>query len=72
MENKKTAMQELIFWGKVLLKKYPESQLSFNEVIDKAEMLLELEHKQLIDAYNEGHIDRQKGMHNENKYDNLY
>ena len=40
-----TAMQELIFWGKVLLKKYPENQLSFSEVIDKAEMLLELEHK---------------------------
>jgi len=55
-----------------LLKKYPESKLSFSEVIDKAEMLLELERKQLTDAYNEGHIDRQKGMHNENKYDNLY
>jgi len=56
-------MQELIFWGKVLLKKYPESQLSFSEVIDKAEMLLELERKQLIDAYNQGHIDR-----NNNKF----
>ena len=63
MENKKTSMQELIFWGKVLLKKYPESQLSFSEVIDKAEMLLELEHKQLTDAYNQGHIDR-----NNNKF----
>ena len=64
----KTAMQELIFWGKVLLKKYPENQLSFSEVIDKAEMLLELERKQLIDAYNQGHIDSQKGIHNEKQY----
>lgn len=64
-----TAMQELIFWGKVLLKNYPEKQLSFSEVIDKAEMLLEAERKQLVDAYNQGHIDRQKGIHNEKKYD---
>ena len=64
-----TAMQELIFWGKVLLKNYSEKQLSFSEVIDKAEMLLEAERKQLVDAYNQGHIDRQKGIHNEKKYD---
>ena len=64
----KTAMQELIFWGEVLLKKYPQKLLSFSEVIDKAEMLLELERKQLTDAYNQGHIDRQKGIHNEKQY----
>jgi hypothetical protein len=57
-----TAMQELIFWGKVLLKKYPENELSFSEVIDKAEMLLETEHKQLVDAYNQGHIDRNNNV----------
>ena len=67
--TKKTAMQELIFWGDTLLKAYPQKLLSFSEVIDKAEMLLELERKQLIDAYNQGHIDRQKGIHNEKQYD---
>lgn len=44
-------MQELIFWGKVLLKKYPENELSFSEVIDKAEMLLDKEKEQIINAH---------------------
>ena len=67
--KEKTALQELIFWGDNLMKKYPLNQLSFGEAIDKAELLLELESKQLKDAYNQGRIDALKGIINEKKYD---
>lgn len=69
MTKNKTALEELIYWGKVIMKKYPPKELSFSEVIDKAEMLLETEKNQLKNAYNQGHIDRQKGIFNEKQYD---
>lgn len=47
---KRTALQKLIEWGNDMLDKYPHNQLSFQEVIVKAEMLLDKEKKQIIDA----------------------
>jgi hypothetical protein len=42
-----TAMQALIAWGDEMLLKHPEKILSFAEVIDKAEELLQMEKEQM-------------------------
>jgi hypothetical protein len=54
----KTAMQELIEWGDEMLLKYPQKNLGFGEVIDKAEELLEKEKEQIIDAANSAFEDK--------------
>lgn len=41
--NKQTALQTLIAWGDEMLLKHPQKILSFAEVIDKAEELLQIE-----------------------------
>ena len=51
----KTALQTLIEWGDKMLQEHPMKLLSFAEAIDKADRLLEMEKKQLIDAYTEGY-----------------
>lgn len=45
-----TAMQTLIAWGDEMLLKHPQKILSFAEVIDKAEELLQMEKEQIINA----------------------
>jgi hypothetical protein len=52
----KTAMQELIEWGDEMLLKYPQKNLGFGEVIDKAEELLEKEKEQIKNAWYNGGI----------------
>ena len=54
MENKQTALQTLIKWGDKMLKENPNKILSFSEVIDKAEELLQMEREQIIEAFDEG------------------
>jgi len=44
---KQTALQQLIAWGDEKLKNEPMKHLSFAEVIDKAEELLEVEKEQM-------------------------
>jgi hypothetical protein len=61
MVEQQTAMQTLIAWGDEMLLKHPQKILSFAEVIDRAEELLEMEKDQLkkefITGYNLGYID---------------
>lgn len=49
-----TAIQTLIAWGDEMLLKHPQKILSFAEVIDKAEELLQMEKKQIINAFLNG------------------
>lgn len=56
METTQTAMQTLIAWGDEMLLKYPQKILSFAEVIDKAEELLEMEKQQTEIAYETGWV----------------
>ena len=51
MENKLTSLQALIAWGDKRLQEDPPKLLSFAEVIDQAESLLELEKIQIQTAY---------------------
>jgi hypothetical protein len=51
MVTAQTAMQALIAWGDEMLLKHPEKILSFSEVIDKAEELLQMEKEQIIKAF---------------------
>jgi hypothetical protein len=51
---KQTALQQLISWGDERLKNEPMKLLSFAEVIDKAEELLEVEKEQMLDVYSYG------------------
>ena len=53
MENKQTALQTLIKWGDKMLKENPNKILSFSEVIDKAEELLQMEREQIEKAWND-------------------
>lgn len=53
MENK-TAMQTLIEWGDKMMLENPMKTLSFAEVIDKAQELLDMEKDQIEDAHIEG------------------
>ena len=46
---KQTALQQLIAWGDERMKTEPMKTLSFAEVIDKAEELLEIEKEQMIE-----------------------
>ena len=48
------AMQTLIAWGDEMLLKHPQKILSFAEVIDKADELLQLERKQIIQSFRIG------------------
>lgn len=48
--KKRTALQTLIEWGDIMLKNNPPKHLSFAQVIDKAEELLQLEHEQIVAA----------------------
>jgi hypothetical protein len=52
----KTPLQELIEWGDEMLMKYPQKNLGFAEVIDKAESLLPKEKEHILQS----HIDGQK------------
>jgi hypothetical protein len=52
-----TALQQLIAWGDEKLKTEPMKHLSFAEVIDKAEALLEVEKEQITEAYDAGLFD---------------
>ena len=54
---KQTALQQLIAWGDEKLKTEPMKHLSFAEVIDKAEALLEVEKEQITEAYDAGLFD---------------
>lgn len=54
---KQTALQQLIAWGDEKLKTEPLKLLSFAELIDKAEELLEVEKEQIEDAFQAGKWD---------------
>ena len=54
MENKQTSLQTLIKWGDKMLKENPNKILSFSEVIDKAEELLQMEREQIEQAFIKG------------------
>lgn len=53
MENK-TALQTLIAWGDEMMRQEPMKLLSFAEVIDKAEELLEMEKEQSFEFWQGG------------------
>jgi len=50
----KTALQQLIEWGDKMMEDHPLKVLSFAEAIDKAAELLEVEKKQIVDAFGVG------------------
>ena len=54
METTQTAIQTLIAWGDEMLLKHPQKILSFAEVIDKAEELLQMEKEQIQKAFSDG------------------
>jgi hypothetical protein len=55
MANKQqTALQTLIKWGDKMLKENPNKILSFSEVIDKAEELLQMEREHIEQAFIKG------------------
>ena len=72
MEKKQTAMQTLIAWGDKMLLEHPQKILSFAEVIDKAEELLQMERVQIIEAYAEGSNDRLINRINQQYYKETY
>ena len=63
-----TALQQLIAWGDEKIKTEPMKHLSFAEVIDKAEALLEVEREQIEDAYIMGSYDMADKKFNPSKY----
>ena len=65
---KQTALQQLIAWGDEKLKNEPLKLLSFAEVIDKAEELLEVEREQIEDAYTMGSYDMADKKFNPSQY----
>ena len=65
-----TALQQLIAWGDEKIKTEPMKHLSFAEVIDKAEALLEVEKEQIEDAYIMGSYDMASKEFNPSKYYN--
>jgi len=65
-----TALQQLIAWGDEKIKTEPMKHLSFAEVIDKAESLLEVEREQIEDAYIMGSYDMASKEFNPSKYYN--
>ena len=52
--KRQTALQQFIEWGNQMIGDHPTKTLSFYEAIDKAEELLELEKKQITDAWMDG------------------
>lgn len=52
--KQQTALQTLIKWGDKMLKENPNKILSFSEVIDKAEELLQMEREQIEQAFIKG------------------
>lgn len=59
-------MQTLIAWGEEMLLKHPQKILSFAEVIDKAEELLQIEKEQINKAYFDGYY--QENLYDARKY----
>lgn len=69
-----TAMQTLIAWGDEMLLKHPQKILSFAEVIDKAEELLQVEKHQIVMAYEWGWVNgdlKKAPSRGSDYYDNL-
>ena len=70
----KTALQQFIKWGDMMLKSNPHKVLTFADAIDMADEFLSVEKEQINNAYFEGGFDfnfkRFKGMYE--YYEEMY